>query len=72
MNLVCRRELVIGLVVGFASIASATAADNCTGYDILVSTHFEERDLGGGMKLQTFSQESILTSENSIYHLATG
>jgi hypothetical protein len=58
--------------LGIASLSSATAADNCTGYDNLVSTYFEERDLGQGMKLQTFAQESILTSDHAAYHLATG
>lgn len=51
---------------------SVTAADNCTGYDILVTTYADSRDLGGGMIQSTFSSESILTSEDSIYHLATG
>ena len=65
-------KVVAGLLFGIASISSATAADNCTGYDNLVSTYFEERDLGQGMKLQIFAQESILTSDHAAYHLATG
>jgi hypothetical protein len=62
---------------GFVLAASfffcgAGVADNCSGYDMLVTTSAETRDLGNGMTLTTFQAESILTSEDSIYHLATG
>jgi hypothetical protein len=47
-------------------------ADNCTGYDALVTTSAETRDLGNGMTLTVFRSESILITDDSIYHLATG
>ena len=60
------------LVVGALSICGAALADNCTGYDMLVTTSGETRDLGNGMTLTTFQSESMIVSENSIYNLATG
>lgn len=53
-------------------ICTTAAADNCTGYDVLVTTSADVRDLGNGVTLTTFQAESVLISENSIYHLATG
>jgi hypothetical protein len=50
----------------------ARAADNCTGYDALVTISSETRDLGHGHTLTVFRNESILISDDSIYHLATG
>ena len=60
------------VVAGVFLVAPAYAADNCTGYDMIVTTSADTRDLGNGMTLTTFQGESMLTSENSIYHLATG
>jgi len=62
------------LMVTFAGLflCSTAYADTCTGYDVLVTTAADTRDLGNGMTLTTFQAESILTSEDSIYHLATG
>src|SRR5262245_52499958 len=49
-----------------------SVADTCTGYDALVTTSSDTRDLGGGMTLTTFQAESIVLSEDSIYKLVTG
>ncbi|MEX0959823.1 MAG: hypothetical protein WDZ63_11105 [Burkholderiales bacterium] len=62
-----------GVLVGAGLFVCSTVfADNCTGYDILVTTSAETRDLGNGMSLTTFQAESILIGDGSIYHLATG
>lgn len=58
--------------LGALAAATASAADNCTGYDVLVTTYAETKDLGGGMMQSTFSSDSVITSDNSIYHLTTG
>jgi hypothetical protein len=50
----------------------ASAADNCTGYDVLVTTSADTRDLGNGMSLTVFRADSVLLSEGTIYNLATG
>ncbi len=52
--------------------SAALGADNCTGYDSLVGISVETLDLGNGHTLTAFRQASMLTSENSIYQLATG
>lgn len=70
-----KRAVALSSVVVCALSLSAIpsrAADNCTGYDILVTTYADARDLGGGMIQSTFSSESILISEDSIFHLSTG
>ena len=69
-NKLLRSGFVVG--IGMFLCGTAVAADNCTGYDILVTTNAETRDLGNGMTLTTFQAESALTSEDSIYNLATG
>jgi len=62
-----------GCIVGTGLLLCGTAfADNCTGYDALVTTSAETRDLGNGMTLTTFQSESILITDNSIYNLVTG
>jgi hypothetical protein len=62
-----------GFVVGLGVFLCGTAlADNCTGYDALVTTNTETRDLGNGMTLTAFQSESILFSSDSIYNLVTG
>jgi hypothetical protein len=68
------RELLLsGMIVGGGLFLCCTAfADTCTGYDMLVTTSADTRDLGNGMTLTTFQSESILISEDSVYHLATG
>jgi hypothetical protein len=50
----------------------ANSADNCTGYDNLVAIYAETLDVGNGHTLTAFRQASLLTSDDSIYHLATG
>ena len=68
-----KKLATIAVAVGTGLFLCGTAlADTCTGYDVLVTTSADTRDLGNGMTLTTFQAESILTSEDSIYHLATG
>ena len=62
-----------GFVLGAGLLLWSTAfADNCTGYDMLVTTSTATRDLGNGMTLTNFQAESIVISDDSIYNLATG
>ncbi|HKB81835.1 MAG TPA: hypothetical protein VKD04_01365 [Burkholderiales bacterium] len=62
-----------GIVVAAGLLICNTAlADNCTGYDISVTTAADTRDLGNGMSLTTFQAESTVTSEDSMYNLVTG
>jgi len=62
-----------GFIVGAGFLlCSAAFADNCTGYDALVTTNANTLDLGNGMTLTVFQSESILISGDSIYNLATG
>ena len=62
-----------GVFIGTSLFLNSTAfADNCTGYDTLVTTNADTRDLGNGMTLTTFQAESIVITEDSIYNLATG
>ena len=52
-----------GFVVAAGLFLCGTAvADNCTGYNMLVTTSADTRDLGNKMTLTTFQAESILTS----------
>ena len=60
-----------GLLVG-ACLVNYAFADNCTGYDTIVTTSSETRDLGNGMKLTTFQAESALLSQDSVYNLVVG
>lgn len=55
------------MIAGFAH-----SADNCTGYDNLMATYLETLDLGKGHTLTVFRQASMVTSDDSIYHLTTG
>ena len=49
------------------------AADNCTGYDVLVTQSAETTHLGKGHTLTVVSQSSLLISEDaSIYNLVSG
>jgi hypothetical protein len=50
----------------------ALAADNCTGYDALVAISSETLEVGKGHTLTVIRNESILISDDSIYHLTTG
>jgi len=49
------------VVAGVFLVAPAYAADNCTGYDMIVTTSADTRDLGNGMTLTTFQGESMLS-----------
>src|SRR5262245_606460 len=65
--------LCSGFAAGLGIFLCGTAlADNCTGYDALVTTSAETRELGNGMTLTTFQSESILITADSIYNLVTG
>jgi hypothetical protein len=50
----------------------ARAADNCTGYDALVTISSETLEVGKGHTLTVWRAESMVTSDDSIYHLTTG
>lgn len=65
-----KRICVIASSLAISGIAYS--ADNCTGYDSLVGIYVETLDLGGGHTLTVFRQSSILTTDDSIYNLATG
>lgn len=58
-------------IVGLLACGAAFA-DNCTGYDALVTTSAETRDLGNGMTLTSFQSESMLIADNTSYNLVTG
>lgn len=60
------------IVGGSLFLCSAALADNCTGYDALVTTSANTLDLGNGMTLTVFQSESIVISGDSIYNLVTG
>jgi hypothetical protein len=66
-KMICFASLLAGL-----SVPTLSLADNCTGYDALVTTSAETRDLGNGMKLTVFQAESMLFSEDSKYNLVSG
>jgi hypothetical protein len=51
---------------------SSSRADNCTGYDALVSQSAETIDLGHGLKQTSSRSQSILFSNDSIYNLVAG
>jgi hypothetical protein len=63
-------------VIGLSLLVGnpALAADNCTGYDALVTISSETLDVGKGHTLTVFRAESIVISDDhdSIYHLTTG
>ena len=49
------------------------AADNCTGYDVLVTQATETTDLGKGQTLTFVRQASVLITEDApIYNLVSG
>lgn len=68
------KALYAACIVGTSLCASGTAfgADSCTGYDVLVTSNAETLDVGKGTTLTVFRSQSILISEKTIYHLATG
>jgi hypothetical protein len=47
-------------------------ADNCTGYDVLVSQSADTTDLGKGLKQISTRYQSMLVSNDSIYNLVGG
>lgn len=65
-----------GFVVGAVSAlwgSFVLAADNCTGYDVLVTQTAETTDLGKGHVLTFVRQTSLLVSEDApIYNLVSG
>ncbi len=64
----CKCVILSGLLTSGASFA----ADNCSGYDSLVTINADTTDLGNGHTLTAVRQYSMLTSENSSYNLHTG
>jgi len=64
--------LCSGFIIGTGLLCGTAVADNCTGYDSLVTTSADTRDLGKGMTLTTFQSESTIISGDSIYNLTTG
>ena len=63
----------VGVVASILLVSGpANSADNCTGYDNQVAIYAETLDLGNGHTLTAFRKASLVTSENSISHLATG
>src|SRR5215831_17319763 len=52
--------------------ASASWADNCTGYDALVTQSAETTDLGHGLKQTSFRSTAMLFSNDSMYNLVGG
>ena len=60
----------VGLVAMTA--AAPASADNCTGYDALVAQTAETTDVGKGVTLTVWKNQSIITSENSIYNGVAG
>jgi hypothetical protein len=70
-----QNKLLASLLVAacLSSVDSAVAADNCTGYDNLVTISMETVDLGKGHTLTVLRQHSALTSEDApIWNLVTG
>lgn len=59
MKMVCFTSLSACLVVPLTH-----AADNCTGYDVLVNKSYEKMELDKGNVLSHFSSYSIVTSDN--------
>ena len=51
---------------------SSSRADNCTGYDALVSQSTETIDLGHCVKQTSSRSQSILFSNDSMYNLVAG
>jgi len=52
---------------------NVSIADNCTGYDVLVTQTAETTDLGQGHKLTLIRQTSLITSQDApIYNLNSG
>lgn len=60
-------------VTFFFTYNFSLAADNCTGYDVLVTQSAETNDLGKGHTVTLVSQSSLLISEDApIYNLVSG
>src|SRR5215469_7207587 len=51
---------------------SPSWADNCTGYDALVTQSAETTDLGHGLKQTSFRSTAMLFSDDSMYNLVGG
>src|SRR5215467_11671344 len=51
---------------------SASWADNCTGYDALVTQSAETTDLGHGLKQTSVRSTSMLFTNDSMYNLVGG
>jgi hypothetical protein len=65
-----KRKLHTGClaVAALFVVVPAFAADNCTGYDVLVTQSAETNDLGKGHTVTVVSQSSLLITEDSPMH----
>lgn len=68
---ILRSACLIGTSLFASSVA--LAADNCTGYDVLVTQTAETADLGKGHTLTFVRQASVLITEDApIFNLVSG
>src|SRR5262245_2709700 len=64
---------VVAVVTTLGVLETSLAADNCTGYDVLVTQSAETSDLGKGHSVTVVSQSSLLITEDTpIYNLVSG
>jgi hypothetical protein len=66
-------QQILAIAATLFACGSSLAADNCTGYDALVTQSAETTDLGKGHSLTLIRQTSILISGDApIYNLLSG
>jgi hypothetical protein len=66
-------QVALGLVTSSLVCDLSVAADNCTGYDVLVTQTAETTDLGKGHTLTLVRQTSLITTQDApIYNLVSG
>jgi len=64
---------VVAVVAPLVVLEPSLAADNCTGYDVLVTQSADTSDLGKGHSVTVVSQSSLLITEDTpIYNLVSG
>jgi hypothetical protein len=72
-NFMSRSMLLVSTAILSLGIMGVSAwADNCTGYDALVSQSAETIDLGKGVKQTSIRSQSVLFSNDSMYNLVAG
>ena len=68
-----KRVISVGAIAGCLIAPALSAADNCTGYDVLVTQVAETTDLGQGHTLTFIRQTSLITTPDApIYNLNSG